>query len=191
MPKTRTFLGIAASGEVVARAQQVVAKLARVTDNIKWVEPDNLHWTLHFLGEIDDQEIYQVCRAADRAASASDAFSMQALGLGAFPAPAKPKTIWLGAGQGSDELAALHAALDEQLSPLGFRGETRKYVPHLTLGRAGRGIDSTAFAKLAEAIDEFASFDAGLQQIDEVTVYASRLDRVGPEYSVLGRAELG
>lgn len=191
MPKTRTFLGIAASDEVVARAQQVVAQLAGAAGNMKWVEPDNLHWTLHFLGEIDDQEIYDVCRAADRAAGATDAFTLAAEGVGAFPAPAKPKTIWLGAGQGSDEIRQLHAALDEQLHPLGFRGETRKYVPHLTLGRAGRGIDSTTFAQLADAIGEFASFDAGLQQVDEVTVYASRLDRDGPEYSVLGRAELG
>lgn len=190
MPRTRTFIGIAASDEVRSRAEQVAGRLRGTIDDIKWVAPDNLHWTLHFLGEIEDEEIYQVCRAAEIAAGAAQAFTMQATGVGAFPSPLRPKTLWLGAGQGSEQLQSLHQSLDVQLRPLGFRGETRKYVPHLTLGRTGRGAGAAQMAELSGLLQGLAEFDAGLQQVDEVTVYASRLDRDGPEYSVLGRAAL-
>ncbi len=191
MPKTRTFLGIAASDEVIEAAKHAIARLQRVTDNVKWVEPANLHWTLHFLGELDDQEIYDVCQASERGASQVDAFGCAAQGLGAFPSSTRPRTLWIGAGQGGEQLVTLHAALDVELQPLGFRGENRRYVPHLTLGRAGRGLNPAESAALAKELLQLTDLAAGAQPVNEVLVYASRLRREGPGYLVLGRSPLG
>ncbi|MGI9456948.1 MAG: RNA 2',3'-cyclic phosphodiesterase [Aeoliella sp.] len=190
MSKTRTFLGVAARDDVAEQARAAIETLRCVANKVKWVEPRNLHWTLHFLGEIDDQEVFEVCQAAERAAGSIDAFGLEARGVGAFPTNARPRTLWVGAGKGAAEMIALHTALDTELKPLGFRGESRKFVPHLTLGRAGRGLTPAESTALTEAIEQLDDFDAGIQSVDEVLVYASRLRREGSEYHVMGRAAL-
>lgn len=191
MAKTRTFIGIAPSDELMERALRAITRLRRSADNVKWVDREHLHWTLHFLGEIDDQEIYDVCQAAEQATPEVLPFTLSARGVGAFPSNDRPRTLWLGAADGADEMCKLHAALDKQLRPLGFRGETRKFVPHLTLGRAGRGIRPAELAALQEDLGKLGDYEGGLQAVDEVTVYASRLRREGPEYAVLARIPLG
>lgn len=191
MSKTRTFLAIAPGPKTVEVASEIMDLLGAVGHSVKWTMPENLHWTLHFLGRLSDQEIFEVCEAAENAVTELRPFSLQALGLGAFPRPDRPRTVWIGAGEGGEQLSQLHARLEEQLEPLGFRGESRRYVPHLTLGRAGRGQTDDESNRLAEQIAELSDLDAGTQQVSEVVVYASRLRREGPEYQVLGRVPFG
>lgn len=190
MPKTRTFIAIAPSEEVVERAERALMRLRRLADNVKWVERHNLHWTLHFLGEIDDQEVYEVCQAAERAAARVSPFACTAEGIGAFPSADRPRTLWLGLRDGRQQMEVLHEQLDEELKPLGFRGERRQFVPHLTLGRAGRSLRPAEIAALAAELAKLGTFEGGAQGVDELTVYASRLRREGPEYAVLATIPL-
>lgn len=190
MAKTRTFIALGASSEVVGHATRVIKQLKRVASDIKWVEPHHLHWTLHFLGEVADDELFDLTQAAERAAAPLAEFTMEARGVGAFPRAESPRTLWIGIGQGATEVENLHAALDEQLKPLGFRGENRRYVPHLTLGRVGK-ISATERAALIDILKQLADYEAGTQVVDEVTIFASRLRREGTEYVELGYASLG
>lgn len=190
MAKTRTFLAVMPSGDIVERAQRAITRLRRFADNVKWVERENLHWTLQFLGEIDDQEVYDVCQAAEQAASRVAPFALVAHGVGAFPSVSRPRTLWLGAAEGADPLIELHRQLDEVLKPLGFRGENRRFQPHLTLGRAGRGLRPAESAALAEDLAKLADYEGGTQSVDELTVLASRLRREGPQYAVLATLPL-
>jgi RNA 2',3'-cyclic 3'-phosphodiesterase len=190
MSKTRTFIALGASGEVVGHAQRIVKRLRKLAHDIKWVEPHHLHWTLHFLGEVADDELFALCQAAERATLPFDEFTMEARGVGAFPRAEAPRTLWIGVGRGTQEVQELHASLDVQLKPLGFRGENRRYVPHLTLGRVGK-LSHGEQAALAEALGELADYDAGVQMVDEVTIFGSRLRREGTEYVELGYAMLG
>ena len=191
MAKTRTFIAVAPGPEVVERAERALMRLRRLADNVKWVEQANLHWTLHFLGELNDQDVYDVCQAAERAAANCDPFGLVAEGVGAFPSNARPRTLWLGAGEGADAMAQLYDELDQQLRPLGFRGETRKYVPHLTLGRAGRSLRPAETAALAEELGKLPDFAGGAQVVESITVFASRLRREGPDYAALATISLG
>lgn len=104
-------------------------------ESIRWVEPHNLHWTVQFLGDLSDREMAEVCLRAVRAAARHASFELEARGVGAFPSIHRPRTLWLGAGEGAQALRALHADIDDALRDLGFRGEARDFVPHLTLGR--------------------------------------------------------
>lgn len=190
MSKTRTFIAVAPSPEVVERAERALLRLRRLADNVKWVERQNLHWTLHFLGELDDQELYDVCQAAERAAHNVVPFAMQASGAGAFPSSARPRTLWIGGGHGAVEMEQLHAKLGDELRPLGFRGEKRRYVPHLTLGRAGRSLRPAETEALAAEIAKLDDYEAGVQPVEQLTIYGSRLRREGPEYAVLAHVDL-
>lgn len=189
MAKTRTFIAIAAIDEVHAAAMTAIERLRSAAENVKWVEPDNLHWTLQFLGDLTDVEMAEVCLRTVRAAAQEEAFTVAAHGVGAFPSNERPRVLWLGAGEGGEAMRRLQARIEESLSSLGFRGENRQFVPHLTLGRvASRG--GNAGPVLAERLAKLGDYDGGVMAVDEVTVYASEPSRSGPTYHVLARAPL-
>ena len=85
-------------------------------------------------------------------------------------------------------MIGLQGDIERALSSLGFRGENRKFVPHLTLGRAARGPQGERV--LAERLAKLADYDGGAMGVDAVTVYASELSPQGPAYHVLARAPL-
>jgi 2'-5' RNA ligase len=185
----RTFIAVAASPQVRQAALTLMNRLRR-SDNardVKWVAPDNLHWTLQFLGDVDELDIPEVCQAVSNAALEVEAFELEARGAGAFPSADRPRTLWLGAGQGAKELCALQTAIERRLKKRGYRGEERRFVPHITLGRAGR---KGRPQSLADELAALANYEGGHMHVDEVTVYSSQLGRDGPAYEVLARAPL-
>lgn len=190
MPKTRTFIGVPAIDEVEVAAITAIDRLRPVAEGVKWVEPDNLHWTLHFLGDLSDQEMAEVCLRTTRVVARHAAFSLSAHGVGAFPSIQRPRTLWLGAGEGADELVALHKSLEQMLTPMGFRPENRPYTPHLTLGRISGAAGGRGGALLSEQLAKMADLDGGAMNVDEVIVYASEPSRDGPHYTVLASAPL-
>lgn len=189
MAKTRTFIAVVAEGEVHAAAQTAIDRLQSAAENVKWVAPENLHWTLHFLGDLDDVDLAAVCRRTVDAAAQFDPFVLSAVGVSAFPKVERPRTLYLGAGQGSEPLCAFHQTLQEELVGIGFRGERRKFVPHLTLGRVGRGAHGGEV--LAERVARLHDYDGGQMEVAEATVFASKLGPGGPAYHVLATAPFG
>jgi 2'-5' RNA ligase len=188
MAKTRTFIAIEALDEVHASALTAIDRLRSAADNVKWVEPDNLHWTLQFLGDLSDVEMAEVCLRTVRTAAKHVGFTVEAVGVGAFPSIQRPRTLWLGAGEGAEQMVELQESIEQSLRSLGFRSENRKFVPHLTLGRINRNSDRGNV--LAERLATLRDFDGGVMGVDAVTVYASELGRDGPAYHVLARAPL-
>ena len=86
-------------------------------------------------------------------------------------------------------MIALQAEIERELAGMGFHGEPRRYVPHLTLGRVGRG--SHGEERLARRVQELSDYVGGVMPVDEALVFASYLQREGPDYHVLARAPLG
>src|SRR5688572_25926367 len=115
MSKTRTFIATEALDEVHAAALTVIDRLRSATENVKWVETDNLHWTLQLLGDLTDLEIAEVCMRTVRTAAKHEAFTLEARGVGAFPSNQRPRTLWLGAGEGAEQVVELQASIDESL----------------------------------------------------------------------------
>jgi 2'-5' RNA ligase len=187
--KTRTFIAVEAVDEAHAAALAAIDRLRSAADGVKWVAPDNLHWTIQFLGDLDDREMAEVCLRTVRVAARHEPFELSAVGVGAFPSIQRPRTLWIGAGEGGEEFLALQADVEASMRQLGFRGEGRAFTPHLTIGRAGRG--GHAGPLLTERLAKLADFDGGRMSVEEVVVFASELDRDGPVYTVLARAPLG
>ncbi len=188
MSKTRTFIAVEASDEVYANALTTIKSLKALTDNMRWVAPDNLHWTLQFLGEVDDTDLYSICREVKRAAAEIEPFQLGSRCVAAFPSNEKPRTVWLGAGEGGEALYQLQDSIEARMADLGFRPERQRFKPHLTIGRVQQGVHGGA--ALTERLAELADFDGGKMEIDEVLIYGSELTREGPTYHVLGRAPL-
>jgi 2'-5' RNA ligase len=130
-----------------------------------------------------------VCRVVSDVAGGLSPFEMTVAGAGCFPSARRPRTLWVGIGEGLQELVALHDALEPPLLDLGcYRREERQYTPHVTLGRVKgeAGAD-----QLAAAITRRADWQGGRVAVREVLVMSSELGRDGPTYTVLGRGKLG
>jgi 2'-5' RNA ligase len=183
----RTFIAVVATDEIRRAAAKLASLLQSAASDVKWVEPENLHWTLQFLGDVEQLEIPALCAAVAAAALEIDCFDLEARGAGAFPGPDRPRTLWLGAGGGAQAMVALHSALQRKLDKLGYRAEHRRFVPHLTLGRAGRNSPPRPLIRELAGLSEF---DGGSMLVDEVTVFASKLTPEGPRYDLLARAPL-
>ncbi len=189
MARLRTFIAVEIDRPIRERALALQETLARSGAEVKWVEPGNLHLTLLFLGEVVDRVVPDVCRVVASVAASIEPFEMSIESAGCFPNPRRPKTLWVGVGQGLQEMVALHDALEPPLLDLGcYRREERQFTPHLTLGRvkSDRPLDD-----LAAALARQAGWKGGRMLVREALVLSSVLRPVGPEYSVLSRARLG
>jgi len=187
MAGTRTFVAVAVTTDIRRSAGKLAEQLRPFAGDVKWVAAENLHWTLQFLGNVDERDIPEVCQAVAAAALECESFDIEARSAGAFPSADRPRTLWIGAGHGAREMTALQKAIQRRLRKRGYRGEDRRFVPHITLGRAGRKGPPRS---LANELAGLADYDAGSMLVDEVTVYSSQLGPEGPRYDVLARAPL-
>lgn len=116
--------------------EAVRGRLARWADGIpagsaaRRVPADNLHITLVFLGTLDPPRLDAV-----RAVAADAPWSGASLTLDRIGYWKRARIIWAGASEGSEALSALTGTLRGRLRRLGFRVETRPFVPHVTLYR--------------------------------------------------------
>jgi 2'-5' RNA ligase len=185
----RTFVAVEVSPEVMARSAELIKKLTALDAPVRWVDPQKMHFTLKFLGEVESLEIPDVCTVVDEAVKELPPFECQVAGAGAFPDLHRPRTVWLGMKYGIEAMIALHDAIDAGLTELGFRTEQRRYRPHLTLGRV-RGGRPDDIARLARGLEEYRDYVGGVTDVSEVVVFSSSPQRDGPIYEPLSHASL-
>lgn len=188
MPRIRTFIAIDPGENIQARLVSLQENFAKVSGDVKWVERDNLHLTLLFLGEVDAREVPDVCRAVQEALALHAAFPMTVEHAGCFGPPRRPRTLWVGIGKGAEQVVAIHDAIETNLLELGcYRREDRPFTPHITLGRvrSDRPLDS-----LAAALTKHQTWSAGETIVREIRVMSSELTSDGPQYTLMSRAKL-
>jgi 2'-5' RNA ligase len=188
MARIRTFLAIDLGKAIRDRCVALQEVLANSGAEVKWVEPENIHVTLLFLGEVNERDIHDICLACTDCCKEADAFRMNVERVGCFPNPRRPRVVWAGVGEGTQELVRLHDALERPLLELGcYRREDRPYTPHITLGRVKADQPGDC---LATAIIRQADWQGGSIDVREVHVLSSQLTPSGPVYAVLSRAKL-
>ncbi len=188
MARLRTFIAVELAQSQKDRLLAVQESLTRAGAGVKWVEEENLHVTLLFLGEVDERAIAQVCQAVSTACAPHSSFPLALKTISGFPNPRRPRVIYAGIDPGAAELVALHDALEPPLLELGcYRREDRPYTPHVTLGRVrseGGG------SQLTTALARCSTWQGGSTDVREVLVMSSELTRDGPIYTVLSRGKL-
>ena len=167
----------AAAGTIDALSSRLAR--ADVPSPVRWVGTEQLHFTLRFLGEVSKRQV-DALRRALRAPWDVRAFAADLAGLDVFPFSGIPRVIWLGVGDGREQMVALKTELDRRLEPAGFDPDTRPFRAHLTLGRVKRlvGVSGGELrAVLAEHEPEPARW-----VVDRVTLYESRVSYRGATY---------
>jgi 2'-5' RNA ligase len=188
MARLRTFIAIDLGKAIRDRCLALQDTLARTGAQVKWVEEENIHLTLLFLGEVEDRQLPALCQVVAEGCAAHDAFTLSVESVGCFPNPRRPRVVWVGVGAGSTEVCNLHQALEQPLLKLGcYRREDRPYTPHITLGRVKSDRPTDA---LALALARQTNWRGGETEVREVRVLSSELRQEGPSYTVLSRARL-
>ena len=168
-----------AAREEVERLQET---LQRSGADVKWVEPENLHLTLKFLGEIPEDQAGQVEEALRSAISSFRPFSFQLKGIGAFPRVNSPRVLWVGVGEGNLQLTELGATVEKCCLAVGFPAEDRPFSPHLTIGRIRPGPGLTRLIQQLEAAEFRCSAPA---PVERIILFQSVLSAHSPTYSRL------
>jgi RNA 2',3'-cyclic 3'-phosphodiesterase len=184
----RLFVAINFTSKDRQRMGRAARRMREAELPVRWVDPDQIHMTLKFLGEVRPERVADVKTAVSQVAAKTQPFNMRMSGSGAFPTTRRPKVIWLGA-VASPELRCLKHDLEWELAPLGFEREVRAFHPHVTLGRArvdARAGDFRGFEDLVAAMDFTAEIT-----VRSVDLMKSTLSAKGARYEKLLSAKLG
>lgn len=155
---------------------------------VRWIDPDNYHVTLKFLGSVEPPGMERMRPELEEAASKSRPFEMGISGFGAFPSIRRPQVLWVGA-EASPALRCLKQDIEFSLSQCGFERETRAFHPHVTIGRTRDSGGAGDF----RGLDEIAAGIGyqGSVSVKSIALMRSRLLREGPRYSVVSTIPLG
>ncbi|MBI4574969.1 MAG: RNA 2',3'-cyclic phosphodiesterase [Planctomycetes bacterium] len=184
----RTFVAIDLDDAVRKVLGALQGRLIAGGARLRWVEPEAIHLTLKFLGDIPPLMVPEVEECLRLAASSTAPFAFSIEGVGAFPRPSTPRVVWAGVRETSGALRELHGQVEEAMRNLDLPREDRAYTPHLTLGRSrgprgGRPMDSLLAAE--------ARFRGGEQEVEAMVLYQSDLGPGAPFHTRLATVPLG
>lgn len=166
--------------------KEIIDKADIKKGDAKWVNPENIHLTLKFLGEIKDEQVVDICNITEEVASRHESFELDVESVGHFGGRSA-RVLWIGAGQDCENLLKLQGDLEHQLDLAGWPKEVRKFSAHLTLCRVR---NPKAGIILAQMTEGYKDLKLGTMPADSVSVYQSQLTPKGPIYTRLGDYKL-
>ncbi|TDX52914.1 RNA 2',3'-cyclic phosphodiesterase [Orenia marismortui] len=186
--KYRLFIAIELEQVLKGKLEKIQNILRDCSLKVKWVDKNNFHITLKFLGEVSQGELSDINEKILEVTEKVSSFKVQIKGLGAFPNLDYPKVIWTGIEEGQEELISLHKYLEEVMINLGFKAENNKYRPHITLGRTSR--KEKNFSLISKRLKEFPFKIDFYQEVKKISLIKSRLTSKGPIYTSLAEFKL-
>ncbi len=184
----RTFISVELSPENRRLVVDLQDSLRAAGARLRWVRPDNLHFTLRFLGQLPAAQVARAAVATREAVRTATPFAVTIGGLGAFPSFERPQVVWVGSQGGAEALERLAEGLNASLAHERFPNDPRRFRPHLTLGRSR---DDRQWGELVRALQQYRDAAIGEQRVEVVTVMESRLTPDGPVYTPWEQVRLG
>lgn len=186
---TRTFIAVELGEPARVALTDIIRDLAGALPGVRFVDPESLHLTLAFLGELDDAHLTLAYEATARTAAEYGSFQLAVSGLGIFGPRRAPRVIWAGVAGATDRLRELQRRLADELTMREFPTEERAYSPHLTLAHLKRPLDADELARLESRLHAPHPAYTPLP-VDALSVMKSDLLRAGARYTCLRRYPL-
>jgi 2'-5' RNA ligase len=166
----RLFVAIELPDQVKSELERVQP---RPTAGLRIVTPNQMHLTLHFIGEADvDQTIAALTPVKNRQ------FALQLEGLGRFPPRGRANVLWAGVIE-NEELNKLYATVGTALGQIGFQPESSPYAPHITLARCAYKVNPNIADDFLERSHELVIPPIA---VDGFTLFSSTIEADGPVY---------
>ena len=156
------------------------------TENIKWINPENIHVTLAFLGDTEEEMIKIISEMLKGVCEGSGTFELIIRGSGVFKNLSDPRIIWTGI-EPSGKLVKLHEIVVKGLKNTGIKLEEQPFNPHLTIGRIKFLKDRNV---LKTILDKYQNTEIQIVPVSEVILYESILLQTGPVYKSIEKYKL-
>ena len=161
-------------------------KHATRNDKINWVDPNNFHLTLKFIGSTPEDKIDLICEVIHKTVASHRKFKFDIDKTGVFGSKYKPKVIWFGVNK-QEQLMSLGVELINNLDIAGFSKDRQNFVPHFTIGRIRGKLDKQLLNMEIEKVKELF-----MQKVlvNEIILYESILTSKSPLYKVIDSFQL-
>jgi 2'-5' RNA ligase len=184
MATLRTFVAAPLPEEYQAAMAEIGKRWKPgLKSKMSWTRPGNWHMTLKFLGDTPEERLPEIKAALERVEF--EPFAFRAGRGGFFPPLAgrrpNPRVMWVGCEKGWKESAALAAAVEKAVEPLGYKPERRPFSPHLTIARIRRAANDP----WDEIMQDLAGTGWPELTIDRFELLKSDLSPQGPTYTPL------
>ena len=187
MGELRLFWALNLPADLKVELAGFQADLKKICPHTKWVEQENLHLTVKFLGTVDSAKVKALTRAVAERTDGLTPFRLEFSGWGTFGRPAR--VLWVGVGGDTAALRDLWMRVEAALLPLGFAAERKGFSPHLTLARFRSSPDQWALRERADALTAARGSWGGFT-VDRLDLMQSTLTRQGPVYRVVATVGL-
>ena len=173
----RSFLAIDLAEDLKPEIADVQKEFKKTGANIKYVPSQNMHFTLKFFGNIDEDMVDEISEAVEKVIRNYSSFDLSIGGCGSFPNQNTIKVLWIGIDSNS-QIADLQKDLDREFKKLGFKKE-RNYISHLTIGRPRNGKNKN---QLKDTINSLKDLKIGTMTVSKISLKKSTLTPQGPIY---------
>lgn len=181
----RSFLAIEIDKELIPKISEVQDAFKQTKANVKYVKEENMHFTLKFFGDIDEDKLEEIESAINKVLKNHSSFDLTIEGCGNFPKPDIIKVIWIGIAK-NDPMINLQKDLDKEFKKIGFRKE-KKFISHLTIGRPRNQKDKN---ELKQIIKDNKDVKIGKMTVNKIHLKKSTLTPKGPIYEDIKVFEL-
>lgn len=155
-------------------------------EGVKWTNPDNVHVTLSFLGDTEEDKLYNISEMLRKYCEGTGRFDLTIKGSGVFKSLNDPRVLWIGV-EHSEKLEKLNNLVKYGLIDAGIKIMDRPFNPHLTLGRIKHINDKPALKTLLE---KYQGIEIQKMSVNEVIIFESILLESGPSYKPVGKIGL-
>jgi 2'-5' RNA ligase len=169
----RLFTGV----EIPPDVGQALASLRGGLPGARWIDPENYHLTLRFIGDVDDMIAGEVASMLGRVKRG--AFELRMDGLTSFGGR-KPRAV-VATVAGAQALVEVQAEHERLMQRIGLEPEGRKYTPHVTLAR----LRDSSSRDVAEYLSARGYFRTAAFQVSRFVLFSSRASTGGGPYIVV------
>lgn len=168
----RLFTGV----EIPPDVAQALASLRGGLPGARWIDPENYHLTLRFIGDVDDTVAHEVADMLGRIRRGG--FDLHMKGLSSFGGR-KPRAVVANVAP-AQALFDVQAEQERLMQKIGLDPEGRKFIPHVTLARLR---DSTS-RQVAEYLASRGFFRTSSFHVSRFVLFSSRSSGGGGPYVV-------
>jgi 2'-5' RNA ligase len=177
----RTFIAIELPPDVKTVIADFQNKLKKHRPDVSWIKPENMHLTLKFLGEVEENKINEIHSSLQRVCAHFDEFEARVKDSGGFPNLKNPRVLWVGLEDNFEKFKKLQKEIETVCGRLGFGKEEKNYLPHITIGR----VKSPKFMYWVARELEDTNLEAVTFPVNEVVGMRSILKSTGAVYNKL------
>ncbi|MEG6567856.1 RNA 2',3'-cyclic phosphodiesterase [Thermoanaerobacterium saccharolyticum] len=165
----RAFLAVKLSENIINDIKKLQEELKKYTVKGRWTNENNLHITLKFFGEINEEQVSEIRKTIDDISVNFKSFYIRLNKIGCFKEKDNIRVLWMDV-KNDNNLILLHDAIETELSKVGFKKDDRKFKAHITVAR------DIILKKSIEEINNLYKLDSDYFAVSNIYLMESKLE---------------